>query len=181
MLVRLRCPTGMIRAECKETDQLSVLVNKAMESGGSEVDPTSITFSTQPKGGEHHVYGHSGTLKDFGLSHGDLLFVAWKSLPSSAPAPSSAQDQATTSQETAESSTDAAAVSNQSQSAGKDAWRNVTEDPVDVYWEQQDGKIPRPKDSKFCRHGDKAMCDYCMPLEVSSVHSVSRRFATMMD
>lgn len=166
MLVRLRTPNGMIRAECKETDELSVLVNKVLESGGSEVDPSSITFSTQPKGGEHHAYGHQGTLKAFGLSHGDLLFVSWKSLPSSAPAP--AQDDASATQQAASAeSSNAALVSGQSQSTERDAWRHVTEDPVDVYWEKQDGKIPRPKDPKFCRHGDKAMCDYCMPLEVS--------------
>lgn len=44
----------------------------------------------------------------------------------------------------------------------------VVEDSVDSYWEQRDGKIPRQKDVNFCRHGDKAMCDYCMPLEVRS-------------
>lgn len=43
----------------------------------------------------------------------------------------------------------------------------VQEPEVDTYWKGQNGKIERKRDSNFCRHGEKGMCDYCMPLEVS--------------
>ncbi len=44
----------------------------------------------------------------------------------------------------------------------------VQEPEVDSYWSGQNGKIERKRDPVFCRHGEKGMCDYCMPLEVSS-------------
>ena len=48
---------------------------------------------------------------------------------------------------------------------GNRPWEAVQEDPVDVYWRSQDGKMPRARDSRFCKHGANGMCDYCMPLE----------------
>jgi hypothetical protein len=52
-------------------------------------------------------------------------------------------------------------------------WEHVVEDPIDVFWEEQDGKIPRQRDPRMCKHGDRAMCDYCMPLEVRLESTVS--------
>ncbi|KAF8905447.1 NPL4 family-domain-containing protein [Gymnopilus junonius] len=47
----------------------------------------------------------------------------------------------------------------------KRPWEAVQEDPVDVYWRSHSGKIPRQRDSRFCKHALNGMCDYCMPLE----------------
>jgi len=46
---------------------------------------------------------------------------------------------------------------------------NVEEMPVDKYYRSQTGKIERKRDPVLCRHGEKAMCEYCMPLEVRSL------------
>lgn len=77
--------------------------------------------------------------------HGDMVFVGYRENQSSAP------PDATPSEPTP--------------SAPSVPHRSVQEHPVDAYWRSRDGKIPKGRDARFCKHGPNGMCDYCMPLE----------------
>ncbi|KAN0060593.1 nuclear protein localization protein 4 [Thecaphora frezii] len=166
MLVRVRSKDGIFRFPLEPTDDAAKLVDQVLITT-INADPDSLTFSNQPRGGEFKANSLRGTsLGELGISHGHLLYAAYQEASSS----SLAADTSVTADDAAAAAAGTSASTSAnggsaSATRAKKPWEEAVEHDVDTYWEAQEGKIPRQKDSQFCRHGPKGMCDYCMPLE----------------
>ncbi|KAI8066876.1 NPL4 family-domain-containing protein [Gongronella butleri] len=136
MLLRIRSKEGMARVQVEPTDTFAVLAAKIGELHHID-DLTTIAISDQPNPDTARpiLQGADQTLQNANLKHGDILYVTYQEAKA------------------------AEAVETSSASAA------VEQEAVDTFLETQRGLIKRSKDPKFCRHGDNAMCDYCMPLE----------------
>ncbi|KAI0029157.1 polyubiquitin-tagged protein recognition complex Npl4 component [Vararia minispora EC-137] len=151
MLVRIRSKDGTFRFDVQPTTTVSELAHKILETT-SNADPSTLAISSQPRGGETILSTLIGrTLQSLGLRHGDLIFVSY-------------QEQASASR-SQEPTTPSAQASSSTSRVTLRPWEKAEEHPVDVYLRKQDGMISRPRDTRFCKHGTNAMCDYCMPLE----------------
>lgn len=115
-----------------------------------------------------HTYTEAG-VSELTRSHGDLLFLSYKLLeadPNSHPstqASSSTIHPAQPDPVHAHTHTDPPLPN----TIPLVDLSHVQVPDVDQYWATQNGKINRERDPAFCRHGEKGMCDYCMPVEVS--------------
>ncbi|KAF9270550.1 polyubiquitin-tagged protein recognition complex, Npl4 component [Marasmius fiardii PR-910] len=150
MIVRVRSKDGNFRFDLPPSVDVSELLTKILETTVN-ADLQSLTISNKPRGGEVPIMSLKGkSLKEIGINHGDLFFVQYQTKAegtAAAPEPSSSKVQAPVGD------------------GAHRKWELVQEDPVDAYWRSKDGKIPRQRDTQFCKHGPKGMCDYCMPLE----------------
>lgn len=107
------------------------------------------------------------------LSHGDMLFLSYQK-KSQSPGPDPASNQPASIRLNGQPIRASEDVSRLYTTTTTDSvipdkvsnpWETVVPDPVDEELEKKDGKIPRGRDHKMCKHGPKGMCDYCMPME----------------
>jgi nuclear protein localization protein 4 homolog len=109
-------------------------------------------------------------------SHGDMLFAFYDDIQSNGNSPPVHANGATLSGDVPMSNSSDSIESTTSPTVPEKRPRGpVKQDAVDDFLDNQDGKIPRKRDPKMCKHGPKGMCDYCMPLEVhlSNAHSLT--------
>ncbi|KAI7903927.1 NPL4 family-domain-containing protein [Cokeromyces recurvatus] len=138
MLLRIRSKEGMNRLQVEGNETFESLAQKVADVLKIQ-DLNTIAMGKEPSPSTATPISQlaNKTLESAGLKHGDIVYVHYVD----------------------------PLVQQQNQSKEETAQRNVKQDEVDDFLEKQRGLIHRKKDPKFCRHGDNAMCDYCMPLE----------------
>ncbi|KAL7272351.1 nuclear protein localization protein 4 [Rhizina undulata] len=187
MILRFRSSDGAYRVEVQPGDDISILTDKLKDVLPKDIDANSIILSDRPANGQTRPLKElSGAkIKDLGLGHGDLLFLSYSqataAVKSSTVAPSSTTASIRLNGQPIKPGEDTShrltTTLNDLSSHEKipNPWETVVQDSVDEYLEKQEGKIPRPRDHRMCKHGAKGMCDYCMPLEPYDANYLSER------
>ncbi|KAL7424724.1 nuclear protein localization protein 4 [Cryptotrichosporon argae] len=173
MLLRIRSPAGTSRITVDPStpgEELGRLILETVPASDARPDPATVRLSNQPGAGGESVgldALQGRQVADMGFSHGDLLFLSYQ--PLSAPSDSHPSTHATTSHPRPEQPDPSHPHTHTDPPLPNTIpladLSHVVEPEVDDFWSGQDGKIARTRDPTFCRHGEKGMCDYCMPLE----------------
>ncbi|KAK4648860.1 nuclear protein localization protein 4 [Podospora bellae-mahoneyi] len=179
MLLRLRTPDGMIRLTVEKSNTFKQLAEQLLPQLPSTVDPQTIRLSPQPSGAESKLLSEIAKykLEQIGLNHGDLVFVSYKQQDAVADGNANGDASAPTLLAktarlngkpilpTEDHPIDPPPSIDAEVKHIKNPWEVVKQSPLDDRLDKKDGKIPRGKDAKMCRHGPKGMCDYCTPLD----------------
>ncbi|TGO62939.1 hypothetical protein BCON_0016g00320 [Botryotinia convoluta] len=182
MLLRFRGPDGTVRITVEANETFAQLGDKLVKLLPENIDPKTLTLSNAPSGGEVKSLIEIARAKvsQIGLKNGDMVFINYKLLnslsngnatPSTSTGPPSQLASSTNRlnghvvlPESIPIDVPAQEVTSPSEKI-KNPWELVRQSDLDNRLDKKDGKIPRKKDQKMCRHGEKGMCDYCMPLE----------------
>ncbi|WVQ62138.1 nuclear protein localization protein 4 [Kwoniella botswanensis] len=173
MLLRIRSPAGTARINVESStpgEQFAQMMLDSIPKSDEQPDPSTLKLSNQPgASGESVPFSAlvGRTVGDMGFSHGDLLFLSYK--PISADPSSHPTTQASTSHPHPNQPDPSHPHTHTEPPLPNTIpltdLSHVVEPDIDLYWKNQTGKIERKRDPDFCRHGEKGMCDYCMPLE----------------
>ncbi|KAL1410637.1 nuclear protein localization protein 4 [Vanrija albida] len=174
MLLRIRSPAGTARITVEPTTSGEDLTAKILETipkSEPQPDLSTVALSNQPGIAAEKVTLDAlkgRKVSDMGFSHGDLLFLSYKPVEAGSSTPSLAPPPPAPTTLRGGASAPSASTSGTATPSVVPTGPNldhIVEPDIDVYWNSQSGKIDRKRDNAFCRHGEKAMCDYCMPLE----------------
>lgn len=171
MILRFRGRDGSFRLEVGPSDDFPSLLSKIADRLPKNVNLSTLKISNHPDAGDaREISQLKGVpISRMGLPNGAMVFLQYKTLDTvtnghSAPAPSGSRLNGRPVSNSEAVSLEKVPLATPAKTI-KNPWEVVKQSPLDDVLDKKDGKIPRPRDFKMCRHGPKGMCDYCMPLE----------------
>lgn len=174
MILRFVSRDGQFRLTVEPNTAFTDIIPQVAEKLPKNVDIDSITVSNRRQGGDSRKLSmlKGITFEKVGLRNGAQLFLDFQEQKSLSNGHSNNAPISTTTSNRlngrAVSPSEGAVVRVPLGSPTqliKNPWETVLQSPLDDRLDKLDGKIPRSRDQKMCRHGPKGMCDYCMPLE----------------
>ncbi|KAF2096672.1 polyubiquitin-tagged protein recognition complex, Npl4 component [Rhizodiscina lignyota] len=173
MILRFQSKNGQFRIDVDPSQDFASVVDAVATHLPKDVDISTITVANNPRGGDARILQELRgiSFERVGLSNGDKLFLDFKTQQNMSNGHSS-ESEATSRRLNGVPvlDTDSIALPELTKIVSptkpiRNPWEVVKQSPLDDALDKKDGKIPRPRDQKMCRHGEKGMCDYCMPLE----------------
>ncbi|KAK7924568.1 Nuclear protein localization protein 4 [Apiospora marii] len=172
MLLRFRGPDGMKRINIDGSATFAELGQQLVKELPDTVAPETITMSNSPTGDRKLLVDvQKFIISQIGLSNGDLVFLNYKHR---SEAPANGQADTVISSTTNRLNGKPVTTTEDhpihplplgSPTLIRNPWEVVKQSPLDDRLDKKDGKIPRGRDHRMCKHGPKGMCDYCMPLD----------------
>lgn len=149
MLLRFRSKDGMHRVSCEPNDTMGSVLEKLIPVLDPNADLNTLVLNDKPGnvGSKLASTIALNTISDLGLKHGDIMFVIYSLASNKVEGASS----------------NSLSVPINSKILKVPNPLKVSELPIDIELNKEQGLIPRKK-SSFCKHGDKGMCEYCSPL-----------------
>ncbi|KAL1497698.1 hypothetical protein ABEB36_008615 [Hypothenemus hampei] len=165
LLLRVQSPEGTKRVEItpsSTTSDLFELIHDAFD-----LDSFEFALYKQKNKKEEISSSKTRTVRNMGLKHGDMIYLApvngnqlfnctSSGEPVSEPGPS------TSNSFSWQSST---STSNKARNVASFPKSNIKEDEVDQILYKLDGRIERKRDDKLCRHNANSKCVHCSSLE----------------
>lgn len=143
MILRVRTKDGTFRLSADSNDTFEAIIKQLIDK--IDCDLSSLSISNAPNSkGELAESLAPKTIVELNLKNGDMLFAHYDS-------------------SITEVQTGTASISIDDSNPIPKETTAVQELPVDKALDKMDGLIQRSR-SKFCRHGEKGMCEYCSPL-----------------
>ncbi|KAJ0177513.1 hypothetical protein K1T71_007522 [Dendrolimus kikuchii] len=168
MTLRVQSSEGTARIEMLDTDVTAQLFERIYES--LHLSSFGFTLHKDRQRKDEIPSSKSRRLLDYGLKHGDMLFlspvngaVLFDQPTTSAEANNKPFGEPANSMEAGPSTSKMVSAPTSNSASLRPGMPQ--EDEVDLILYKQSGNIQRQRDEKLCRHNSKGCCVHCSPLE----------------